>query len=59
MLFAGENYYPRGGMNDFIDYFDTKKEAIKWVRKNVNTLCSYHQADIYDVWYNILDLEEV
>lgn len=59
MLFAGENYYPRGGMKDFIDYFDTEKEAIKWVRNNVNTLCSYHQADISDVWYNILDLEEV
>lgn len=31
MLFAGENYYPCGGMEDFKGSFDTYEEAEEYV----------------------------
>lgn len=29
-LFAGDSYYPRGGMNDRVGTFETLKEAVKY-----------------------------
>lgn len=31
LLFAYEQYYPEGGMNDFISEHDSKKEAVKFI----------------------------
>jgi len=28
LVFAGANYYPRGGWKDFLDSFDTKEESL-------------------------------
>lgn len=30
MLFAGDKYYPTGGMMDFVGYFDTQDEAVAY-----------------------------
>lgn len=44
MLFAGYNYYPQGGMNDFISSYDTMVKAIE-------ALTGRH------AWFNVLDTE--
>jgi len=46
MLFAGESYYPRGGMNDFIGRTATLVHAINLL----------HQLYRWD-WFNIYDTE--
>lgn len=44
MLFGMWQYYPRGGMKDFIDSFDTEEEAIAEIK---NHSCDkYHICDI-------------
>jgi len=45
MIFAGENYYPSGGMNDFVGEFDTISQCIIRLSKR--------RAD----WWNILDTQ--
>ena len=45
-LFAGEHYYPSGGMNDFIDQFDNIDDAIGTA-----------DSGKYD-WYNIASLQD-
>jgi hypothetical protein len=45
-LFAGEQYYPSGGMNDFIDQFDNIDDAI-----------GVGRSGKYD-WYNIASLQD-
>lgn len=47
MLFAGYNYYPEGGMNDFRGRFDTMVQAIQ-------AIGAAHSR--YE-WFNILDTE--
>jgi hypothetical protein len=44
-LFAGDQYYPSGGMNDFIDQFDNIDDAIGIARSGK-----------YD-WYNIATVQ--
>lgn len=43
MLFAGHDYYPKGGMDDLVDSFDTMSEAIQHVQ-NVD-------------WWHVLDTQ--
>ena len=31
LVFAGDKYYPCGGANDYLEKFDTLKEAITWI----------------------------
>lgn len=33
MLFAGENFYPKGGWEDFRGLFDTPESALEYLRK--------------------------
>jgi hypothetical protein len=44
LLFAGYQYYPRGGWTDFIDSFDTKEEA-------------FAETARYD-WCHVVDTQE-
>jgi len=44
MLFAGESYYPRGGMNDFIGRTATLVDAINLLHQ----LCRWNWFNIYD-----------
>lgn len=43
LLFAGETYYPKGGMNDFQGDFDTILEAQKLFNKN-------YESNKYNSW---------
>ncbi len=43
MLFAGYEYYPSGGMGDFVGYFDTMSEAVQHIQ-NVE-------------WWHVLDTQ--
>lgn len=45
LLFAGDDYYPQGGMSDFVDSFNTPQEAYD----------SY--APKYNAWYQIVDYQ--
>jgi len=49
-LFGGGNYYPCGGMEDFIESFDELNDAIYymngWLKKD------------YSCWCHIYDIEE-
>jgi len=44
VLFAGYNYCPQGGMNDFIGSYDTMVQAIESLTDR-------------DEWFNVLDTE--
>lgn len=46
LLFAGEFYYPSGGLHDFIGNFKTIEDAKGWIK-------DYHD------WYHIVDLESL
>jgi hypothetical protein len=46
MVFAGLNYYPSGGMNDFVSSHETLEDAITAVQK-------LRRAD----WWHIFDLQ--
>lgn len=46
MLFAGDNYYPLGGMEDFVDSFDTIEETFNHPRSSNER-----------GWFHIYDLE--
>lgn len=45
-LFLGDDFYPYGGWDDFIGYFNTKQEAIEWVERN--------HGDTNDKWAHIV-----
>ena len=61
--FCGDNYYPSGGMDDFIGDFDTVEEAISAVTAKVENdfpdderkayQWRYHWAHIWDCQDNI------
>lgn len=36
LLFAGENYYPSGGWDDYRGSFDTIEDAKKWLQENIS-----------------------
>jgi hypothetical protein len=51
LLFAGENYYPKGGMNDFKGSFDTVEESEN--EYYTNEVQRYNSWE----WYQIVDSE--
>jgi hypothetical protein len=44
LLFAGENYYPKGGWEDFVKDFNTVEEALEY-------MAHYKPDD----WFHIVD----
>ena len=46
-LFAGHNYYPSGGMEDFVGDFDSQKDAKHSVLPEIKR-SAYHWAHVYD-----------
>ena len=48
LLFAFDNYYPNGGINDFQGSFETVEEAQQFYKKGHNT-----SGEKYD-WYQIV-----
>jgi hypothetical protein len=50
LLFAGPNYYPGGGWEDFEDSFDTAAAAENFVNLNKDRL-----RDGMSGWYQIVD----
>lgn len=48
-LFVGETYYPAGGWNDFVGFFDTLEEAKTMAVEPENDAVS-------GWWFNIVDL---
>lgn len=56
LLFAGANYYPRGGMEDFVAGFDGLDGAI--ARGRAETDHSGERRGKADDWWHVLDLEE-
>ena len=48
LLFAGDYYYPSGGMNDFVDSFDSIEEAV-----------AQHDKNFIDSWKHVYDCVEV
>lgn len=54
IVFAGYNYYPRGGWRDFKDSFKTEAEAIETAKAYV--LCSIPGNNRVD-WSHIVDLK--
>lgn len=50
LLFAGPNYYPSGGWEDFIGAFDTQQEA----QAEYDTRSKKKSSDYH--WYQIVDL---
>ena len=49
LLFAGDDYYPAGGWDDFIASFDLQKEAEDFM---------YQCNTRYD-WYHIIDITQI
>lgn len=47
LIFAGENYYPRGGWRDYAGQADTLEEALLKVS---------HRRNVWD-WFHIFDTE--
>ncbi len=49
LLFAGDDYEPLGGMNDFIKGFDTEPELMKFLREK--------PEEYMDDWWHVADAE--
>lgn len=58
-LFAGYDYYPSGGWDDFIHFGETEKELLDLISNNTD-LAYYRKIIInnkeYD-WFHIVDLK--
>lgn len=55
LLFGGNNYYPSGGAEDFINDFDSIEETNQCIIQR-----SSEEKEFFtecDIWYNILDTE--
>jgi len=52
LLFAGDNYYPAGGWDDFIDSFDEPEDAVIAGEVKETHYGITHKK--YD-WYHIID----
>lgn len=50
LLFADENYYPKGGMRDFKGSFDTIEDAEIMFNDNESGMCGWG-------WYQIVERE--
>jgi hypothetical protein len=59
MLFIFQNYYPDGGMNDFVCSCDTVEDAKKSAEEYVSSICfSQHKMQIYDIEANQVVVSE-
>lgn len=47
VLFAGDNYYPGGGWQDFVDSYDTVEEAVAAGKPD---------EDDWGKWYHVIDI---
>jgi len=54
ILFAGQNYYPRGGMRDYHSAHDTLSSATNAVEIEVTTDKGIGSLD----WFNVFDCVE-
>ena len=50
-LFAGDEYYPSGGMDDLVGRFDSVEEAVDFACTHEDPATGYG----YD-WYQVVDL---
>ena len=55
MLFGFDKYYPKGGMDDFVNSFDTFDESLNFVKLD---LFEYDIFQIYDLEYKKILLQE-
>lgn len=51
-VFAGDTYYPCGGMGDFRGSFDTEKDAELFVKKELGSH-GWHHVD----WHHVVDTQ--
>lgn len=56
MLFGFDRYYPSGGMDDFIDSFDTLPEIVEKIKKDSVDYCT--KKDDYQI-YDVVEMKEV
>ena len=49
LLFSGEEYYPKGGINDFIKGFNNIAETMKFLKENPN--------EYLNDWWHVVDME--
>ena len=55
LAFFGSVYYPSGGMDDFLNDFDTLEEAIEAIKqKNIES----NQGDWSYAWANVYSLQD-
>ncbi len=52
LLIAGDNYYPSAGIDDWVECFAKKEEAMSWIEEN-NKI----HGKQFD-WYEIIDLNK-
>lgn len=52
MAFYGRNYYPSGGMDDFIGDYDTKEDALAAINKKNEDYPPYDTDDTDDARWN-------
>ncbi len=58
LVFVGANYYPAGGMEDFVGDFDTVAEAIKAAGDKVSAQLG-DIAPVYDtLWANVYSVKQ-
>lgn len=59
MAFVGSNYYPAGGMNDFIGSYETKELAIGAIEKDVikNNIYDTIEEQWEFKWGHVFDTE--
>lgn len=65
LCFAGEDYYPSGGWDDYVDSFDTLEEAVSFLRSKLSTYSTLRQdwgwCHIVDTlnWSKILETQAI
>lgn len=52
LLFAGHNYYPAGGVLDFIGDYDTLEEALEEANRKEGW--EDYKTEVYD-WWHVVD----
>ena len=65
LVFLGENYYPSGGMDDFLNDFDTPEECKKAIRESLaegfdprwESLEEYISKQYKSSWGHVYDTE--
>lgn len=57
LLFAGNNYYPSGGMNDLAGDFDTIEEAVAFIGPRPGKVEDYEYTISFD-WAEIVELPD-